>query len=43
MNSSEPAKAEILDLREGLDALEEKARADFGLIKKARLSFLIDQ
>jgi len=37
-------KAEILDLREGLDAVEEKARADFGLIKEGEtFLLLIDQ
>lgn len=34
-------KAEILDLREGLDAVEEKARADFGLIKEGETFLLL--
>lgn len=34
-------KAEIMDLRNGLDAIEEKARNDFGLIKKGEIFFLV--
>ena len=33
--------ADILDLRVGLDAIEEKARSDFGLIKKNETFFLL--
>ena len=34
-------KAEIIDLRSGLDAIEEKARSDFGLIKQNETFFLL--
>ena len=34
-------KEEIKDLRLGLDAIEEKARSDFGLIKKSETFFLL--
>ena len=34
-------KEEIKDLRLGLDAIEEKARSDFGLIKKNETFFLL--
>ena len=34
-------KAEIMDLRQGLDAIEEKARSEFGLIKQNETFFLL--
>ncbi len=34
-------KEEVIDLRVGLDAIEEKARSDFGLIKKNETFFLL--
>ena len=34
-------KAEIIDLRSGLDAIEEKARSDFGLVKQNETFFLL--
>ena len=34
-------KAEIMDLREGLDAIEEKARSEYGLIKQNETFFLL--
>ena len=34
-------KAEILDLRQGLDAVEEIARSELGLIKKGETFFLL--
>jgi len=34
-------KAEIMDLREGLDAIEEKARSEYGLIKRNETFFLL--
>ncbi len=34
-------KAEIVDLRQGLDAVEEKARSEFGLIKEGETFFLL--
>ena len=34
-------KAEIMDLRAGLEAIEEKARSEFGLIKKSETFFLL--
>ena len=34
-------KAEIVDLRGGLDAIEEKARSEFGLIKQDETFFLL--
>ena len=33
--------AEILDLRDGLDAVEEKARSEFGLIKSGETFYLL--
>lgn len=37
-------KAEILDLRDGLDAVEEKARSEFGLIKRGETFYqIVDQ
>ena len=34
-------KAEIIDLRSGLDAIEEKARSEFGLVKQNEAFFLL--
>ncbi len=34
-------KAEIMDLRNGLDAVEEKARSELGLIKKGETFYLL--
>ena len=34
-------KAEIIDLRSGLDAIEEKARSEFGLVKQNETFFLL--
>ena len=34
-------KAEIMDLKEGLDAIEEKARSEYGLIKRNETFFLL--
>ena len=34
-------KAEILDLRQGLEAIEEKARSEYGLIKQGETFFLL--
>jgi len=34
-------KAEIFDLRAGLEAVEEKARSEFGLIKEGETFFLL--
>ena len=34
-------RAEILDLRDGLDAVEEKARSEFGLIKSGETFYLL--
>ena len=34
-------KAEIIDFRSGLDAIEEKARSDFGLVKQNETFFLL--
>jgi len=38
---NEILKAEVLDLRDGLDAIEEKARSDLGLIKKGETFYLV--
>ncbi len=34
-------KAEILDLRDGLDAIEERARSELGLVKEGETFFLV--
>ncbi len=34
-------RAEIRDLKEGLDSIEEKARTEFGLIKEGETFFLL--
>lgn len=34
-------KAEIMDLRDGLDAIEEKSRSEYGLIKRNETFFLL--
>ncbi len=36
-------KAEIKDLKEGLDAAEEVARSELGLIKEGEIFFLLDE
>ena len=36
-------KAEIKDLKEGLDAVEEVARSELGLIKEGETFFLLDE
>ena len=38
---NEILKAEVLDLRNGLDAIEDKARNELGLIKKGETFFLV--
>ena len=38
---NEILKAEVLDLRNGLDAIEGKARSELGLIKKGETFFLV--
>ena len=38
---NEILKAEVLDLRNGLDAIEAKARSELGLIKKGETFFLV--
>ena len=38
---NEILKAEVLDLRNGLDAIEGKARNELGLIKKGETFFLV--
>lgn len=38
---NEILKAEVLDLRNGLDAIEGKARNELGLIKKGEIFFLV--
>ncbi len=38
---NEILKAEVLDLRDGLGAVEEKARSDLGLIKKGETFYLV--
>lgn len=34
-------RAEIMDLRAGLEAVEEKARSEFGLVKEGEIFFLL--
>ena len=34
-------RAEIMDLRDGLDAVEEKARSEFGLLKEGETFYLL--
>ena len=38
---NEILRAEIIDLRNGLDAIEEKARSELGLIKEGETFFLL--
>jgi cell division protein FtsB len=38
---NEVLKAEVMDLREGLDAIEEKARSELGLVKDGETFFLL--
>ena len=38
---NEILKAEIMDLRNGLDAIEEKARSELGLVKEGETFFLL--
>ena len=38
---NEVLKAEVMDLREGMDAIEEKARSEFGLGKEGETFFLL--
>ncbi len=38
---NEILKAEIFDLRSGLDAIEEKARSELGLVKEGETFFLL--
>ena len=38
---NEILKAEIMDLRKGLDAIEEKARSELGLVKEGETFFLL--
>lgn len=38
---NEVLKAEIIDLKDGFDAIEEKARSEWGLIKKDETFFLL--
>ena len=38
---NEVLKAEVLDLRKGLDAIEEKARSELGLVKEGETFFLL--
>lgn len=41
MERNEALAAEVEDLREGLDAIEERARAELGLIREGEEFFLI--
>jgi cell division protein FtsB len=38
---NEVLKAEVMDLRKGLDAIEEKARSELGLVKEGETFFLL--
>jgi cell division protein FtsB len=38
---NEVLKAEVKDLREGLDAIEEKARSELGLVKDGETFFML--